>query len=251
MDRTTFENDLARLGLSALADESDGTRFALMDSFHRARLNLLLRSYNPDLSDKCLRSIDAIDDAYGWIADIDAPDLRNGCYLDPVLPEDYELIYRVASDPARSHRWRFRGSTPRPTDLADHLHQGTLCHYLVRGPGDRTPQGYLALYNNNPTDGYASFAFQRLGHGRSTAMYEGVYKFFDHCFATFNLRKIYVEVPGFNLPQFASILDQVFTVEAVLPERDFFDGAYWPTTIASLSRHRWAELHELWAPFVA
>jgi RimJ/RimL family protein N-acetyltransferase len=78
-------------------------------------------------------------------------------------------------------------------------------------------------------------------------MYGGAFKFIDYCFSSFSLRKIYIEVPGYNLVQFSSILEYLFELDATIEERDFHAGRYWPLTVAHLSRERWETERVRWS----
>lgn len=248
--RHAFQLELVQVGaIPSVGLDPSATLDELgLDGFNRAILGSWLRHKHPAISDDCLQSVRTLEDAFGW-AEVgnSGGSHREPAILHPVTPEHYPALYAAGTRLATGHQWRFRGSTPRFADIADILHQGTLCHFLVSPNHSSEAQGYLALYNAQPTDGFAYFAFQRIGPGRPDIMYEGAYHFFNHCFRSFNLRKIYVEVSGFNIHQFASGLSKVFTVDAVIQDRDYYDGRYWPMTIAHLDRSQWSNVSTRWA----
>lgn len=210
------------------------------DSFRRARLFMALRTVRPQLTDECLRTIATLGDAFGWVRETaTGSPQRSACQLQPVLPTHYSLLYAAATRPPAGLRWRFRGATPPPQEIGDILHQGTLCHFVITPPDSGEPEGYVALYNAQLSDGWAYFGFQRLRAGHPSLMYEGTVHFLDHCFRAFDLRRIYVEVPGYNQTQFNSALSEFFEMDAVLEDREFMAGRHWPMVIAHLDRDRW------------
>lgn len=222
------------------------------DTFQWAQFAVVVRSLRPQFTDDLLRTMSTIEDARSWVrsteegGSAESP-RRRRCELRAVLPEQFGLVYAALVDPRVAHRWRLRGTALRPSDLEATLFAGTLTHYFVSPSGTAEPEGYLALYAAQLRDGFAYFGFQRLRPGSLGAMYEGAFLFMDHCFATFDLRKIYVEVPGYNLSQFQSLIEEVFVVDAVIEGREYFDGKHWPLTIAHLSRDRWLDMRERWA----
>jgi len=56
---------------------------------------------------------------------------------------------------------------------------------------------------------------------------QAVAVFVRYLFKTFPLRKIYIEVPGFNWAQMASGEGILFEVEGVLKQHEYYDGQYW------------------------
>ena len=61
----------------------------------------------------------------------------------------------------------------------------------------------------------------------------------SHLFSTWPFRKLYFEIPAFNLPAFRAGLDAYLHVEARFRDHTFTNGRYWDSYVAALSREDW------------
>lgn len=171
------------------------------------------------------------------------PHIQRGrrLFLRPIVPSDYERLYRFALSPALAYRWRYKGYTPSPETFAQKLWEGALSQYAVANPRDSLACGLVGLYNANFGAQHVSFqvllmedmAHRGLGIDASLLMLEAAFR-------NWPFRKVYFEVPEYNFPQFRWAL-RFFEAEGRLRENDFVDGRAWDVHIFSLSRSTFEE----------
>jgi RimJ/RimL family protein N-acetyltransferase len=63
----------------------------------------------------------------------------------------------------------------------------------------------------------------------------------DHLFATYPLRKIYVEIPEFTVASVEPRMRGLFTREGVLRKHFLADGVYWDQHIFATYRAQWLD----------
>jgi RimJ/RimL family protein N-acetyltransferase len=73
-----------------------------------------------------------------------------------------------------------------------------------------------------------------------------MYAFFELLFGNWNLRKIYAEVPEYNLDVVWGAEQSLFEEEGRLREVEFLDGRWWDQSIGALSRDRWERFATAW-----
>jgi RimJ/RimL family protein N-acetyltransferase len=148
--------------------------------------------------------------------------------LDPVTPETFPFLYALAVDEEVGYRWRFRGSVPSPETFQNTFWQGTLVQFVVTMTGAAEPIGHVVCYGHDAGHQYAFvglvFAPPVLGTGLPL---EAASCFLNYLFGTWNLRKVYFEVPEFNFPQFASGAGHYFHEEGRLRQHEFYAGRFW------------------------
>jgi RimJ/RimL family protein N-acetyltransferase len=124
--------------------------------------------------------------------------------LRPLLERDLPALYVSALDPTQAHRWRFRGATPSP----DHFRQtvfdpNVLAQYAVVEIDSDTLAGIVTAYGADLASGHCYGAMLRVASAasgvRPGAVTEGFGIFLGYLFDHFDLRKIYLEVPEYNL----------------------------------------------------
>jgi RimJ/RimL family protein N-acetyltransferase len=165
-----------------------------------------------------------------------APSLANRVFrLTTVVPGDVDFLFSLAVAPETGFRWRYRGAPPPVERFSAELWAQVLVHYVVRRAATNEPAGYVVAYGADLGRGHVSlgavFTPQHVGTGmaaQATAM------FVRYLFHTFPLRKIYLEVPGFNWPQIASAAGTLFEVEGVLREHDYYAGRHWDKYICAI-----------------
>jgi RimJ/RimL family protein N-acetyltransferase/aryl carrier-like protein len=167
-----------------------------------------------------------------------APVLANTVFrLTPVQPGDVPFLFALSVEPETGFRWRYRGAPPSVERFAAELWAQVLVHYVVRGTATNEPVGYVVAYQADLSRGHAYlgavFAAAHAGTGltaRATAL------FVRYLFHTFPLRKVYLEVPGWNWPQIASAAGTRFHVEGVLREHDYYAGRLWDKYVCAIYR---------------
>lgn len=142
--------------------------------------------------------------------------------LEPLRPDDPSVmgdLYQAALDPGSAYRWRFRGATPSPQEFSALLFDGVHCQYVARHPLSHALLGLVVAYDYQPEPGHVKVGFLRSGDAAlGGLMIEAMFLFVDHLFRTFPLRKVYSEVPDYNLDLVAGLPPGLLTREAHLPE---------------------------------
>jgi RimJ/RimL family protein N-acetyltransferase/aryl carrier-like protein len=148
--------------------------------------------------------------------------------LVPPGPDDIGFLYALAVDPDTGFRWRYRGSVPAFERFTADFWTGVVVQLVARRIEDDRPVGHVVAYGGDLSVGhtYLGAVFQPDCIGSGLAA-QAVAVFVRYLFKTFPLRKIYMEVPGFNWDQMASGEGTLFQVEGVLREHDYYDGRYW------------------------
>lgn len=165
--------------------------------------------------------------------------------LRPVRQSDYSWLYEVATSPEAGVRWRYRGATPSPEGFMTSLWEGVLAQFVVESIETSEPLGLVVSYGHSARglNAYVAVlsAASAAGSGR---VLEGAFLLLDHVFSTWNLTKIYLEVPGFNLDQFGSLAELGFVEEARLRDHEWHDGRTWDHYTFALYRTGWEELSD-------
>jgi RimJ/RimL family protein N-acetyltransferase/aryl carrier-like protein len=165
-----------------------------------------------------------------------APVLGNHAYrLTPIRESDLDFLYMLAVHPETGFRWRYRGNPPPPQQFAADLWGQVLVQYLARETTTGEPAGLVVAYAADLAQGHASvgavFTPEHAGTGLAA---EITALFVRYLFHTFRLRKLYLEVPGFNWDQVESGAGRLFQVEGVLRDHDFYAGRYWDKYVCAI-----------------
>ncbi|GAA1295813.1 hypothetical protein [Saccharothrix xinjiangensis] len=156
---------------------------------------------------------------------------------------DLDWLRAAETDELLAFRWRLRGGHPSPHDFVDQLWAGLLVMFVVERVGDAEPIGVLSAYQADQRNGHCRVAGARLALDGSmdTSFLAGLALFFDYLFGGWPFRKLYLETPEFNLPQFASAVERGFLVpEARLTEFVFLADRYWDVLFLAVTRESWA-----------
>jgi acyl carrier protein/RimJ/RimL family protein N-acetyltransferase len=170
--------------------------------------------------------------------DFVTPPLRaRHVYLKPVTPSDYPFLQMLELAGELAPRWRHRGATPNPDQWAQTLWTGVLAQFMVVGVTTNKPIGRVVIYQPNFQDRYAYFAALRFEpNDRSPIMMLGISLFLRYVFTYWDFDKLYMEVPEYNLPQFASGLGRFFEIEGRLRGHFRVGGRSWDQLILALYR---------------
>ncbi len=160
--------------------------------------------------------------------------------LIPFPPEAARFLYELSVSDEVGFRWRFRGGVPSFADFERGLSQGVLIHFLAVAPAgedsDR-PIGYVVAYNPDLANGFTYAASLFVPEVMGTGIPAQANKiFFRRIFATWNIRKIYLEIPAFNFDLLRSGAGRLFEIEGTLREHDFWDGKFWDKYIVAIYR---------------
>ena len=162
---------------------------------------------------------------------------RRGRFVElrPLSRRDYPYLYRLSTDPRTGYRWRFRGIVPREDRFEDLLWEGVLAQFLLVRPKSQKPIGLASAYAASLQHGHTNVGVvldtQSLQTGAGV---EAMWLFAKYCFAAWPLRKLYMEVPEFNLKQFKHAVGRYLHEEACLKADDYCAGRLWDTYILAL-----------------
>jgi hypothetical protein len=160
--------------------------------------------------------------------------------LEPLQPAHYGRVYEIVNRADISYRWRHRGRIIGPDEFESGLWPGAVAQFAAFKCGDTEPRGLVLTYNASHEHGFAYFAAAfEPEESLKRWNVEACFLLFDYTFSRFALRKLYAEVPAFNLTQFTSAVGKVLTEEGVLPRHLFFDGEYHALHILALYREHW------------
>lgn len=165
-----------------------------------------------------------------------APSLEGRWFsLVPLLPEQHRQLYALAVAEHIGFRWRFRGAVPPFSVFEQTLHHNVpLQLAIVPREAPARLVGLASAYNMNFQDGtsYVSLVTdKRSGAGAL----EALALFVRYLFRLWPLRKLYFEVPEFNLAQFASALRfGLLREEGRLLGDRYFAGQYWDEVILAM-----------------
>ncbi len=169
--------------------------------------------------------------------------------LRPLAPEHVDPLYRSTFDPRWSHRWRFRGRSLSFEAFGRELFNGVHVQFaVVDRASESTFYGLVVGYNADLGNGHMWMGFQKVaGDAPRDAMTEAAMLFIQYCFNHWELRKIYFEVPGYNMKLFGGMAALGLAVEeGRLVDFYFHDGVRHDQVILSVSRGTWCERLSNW-----
>jgi RimJ/RimL family protein N-acetyltransferase len=157
-----------------------------------------------------------------------------------MVAPDLPRLYDIATGSQRL-QWRYKGPIPTPDEFAAGLTSSdVLTQLVVCEVRTREPRGYAVCYALNEAHRFASMGIivdeELSGTGRGA---EAGLIFLNYLFASFDIRKIYLEVPEYNLPQISSAIGRYYIQEGTLVKHFYAAGQYWDQVL--LASHR--DLH--------
>ena len=155
--------------------------------------------------------------------------------LIPVEPGHIDFLYSLVSDEWTGPRWRYLGAVPSREQFQMEMSQGLLAQFVVVERATGQWIGHLQAYNPDLNAGvsYMAAAMAPSAHRTGIGMEAG-YLFAKFLFQTFRLRKLYLEVPSFNLPLLGSVIVAVGHLEGVLREHVYYDGRFWDRHVIAI-----------------
>lgn len=233
-------------------------RFDRMPVYHRLAIHRWLADCLEQPTDlDIIRQHETVFDAWRWVDGAvrggaslrsEPPRAARGrstrLRLRPVLDDDLLPIYLASFDPATSGAWRYRGRTLPAEEFVATLADGVRAHYVVELTATGAAVGLVSAYDHNQAGLHCKVAFLRFGDrqpGDAGATFEGMLLFISHLFATFPYRKVFAEVPAYNMTLFEPGLAQE---EGVLQDYLFHDGRHVDLHIVSFRRDQWEQVHQ-------
>lgn len=171
-----------------------------------------------------------------------------------VVPADRHLLplWGLATDPYSGFRWRHNGMGIGPQEFADQLWRGVTCQFVAEHLRRDDLVGWVLAYGLNQRNQHVSIAVLGADAYRATpALWEGVYLFVRYLFGNLCLRKVYAEVPEYNLATFASGIGKVFEIEGRLRDHLYHDGCWWDQYLVAIDRPRFESVTERFGRWLA
>jgi RimJ/RimL family protein N-acetyltransferase len=157
--------------------------------------------------------------------------------LRPVQNDDINFLYTLCVSDTTGPTYRLRGHVPAFELFAKQVWQDVLTQSVAWKDSDRI--GHLVIYGLNEGSGYAYFASAFLPDYWNTPV-TGLCmrRFVSNAFLIYPLRKIYAEVPAYNMAKLASSSDNLFEIEGCLRRHWYCMGDYQDVYIIALYRER-------------
>ena len=163
--------------------------------------------------------------------------------LEVPVPDHYPVLHDISSQPEVIFRWRDRGMTRSLEGFGQTIWSNSAMAFTIARLPTRNIIGFIHCYGLDTYSRHAKLAMfvSPEAWGDASSM-EAAFLFVDHCFKALDLRKLYMEVPEFNLAQFGRGLGRYFAEEGRLREHEYFNGRHWDSVILALYRDRWDDL---------
>jgi RimJ/RimL family protein N-acetyltransferase len=174
-----------------------------------------------------------------------SPSTRTGrsVRLAAVEPRHIDFLYALAIDERVGFRWILAGQVPRREAFEQQLWSGVLAQFIVCKSDSDEPVGVAVAYNADINHGFAYVAAAMIPEAvGSGAGIEAVDLFVAYLFRCFTLRKLYFEIPEFNLRQLSTLIGALFHREGQLKDHTFYDGRYWDRFILALYREEYEQI---------
>jgi hypothetical protein len=160
--------------------------------------------------------------------------------LVPLQPEHLPHLRTFELSDELAFRWRHSGAHPNPDQFAISTFGEALCSFLILSTSG-APMGLVVAYSADLRNGHCRVAATRFGTRRSPSpsFMRAMYLAVEYLFKGWPFRKVYFEVPDFNMHQFRSGLGRLLRLEGTLSEHVYLDRRYWDLHFISISRGDW------------
>jgi hypothetical protein len=120
------------------------------------------------------------------------------------------------------------------------LWNGVLAQYLVIERKRAKTIGLVAAYQADFNNGHAYIAAAKFQPDQqSPTMMLGLGLFLRYLFWCWDFRKLYLEIPEYNLGQFRSAVGRYIEIEGTLRSHIALGGQRWDQHIASITKEQW------------
>lgn len=173
------------------------------------------------------------------------PPSRQGRFVSlvPLASRHTEFLYGLAVDEAVGFRWRFRGAIPSLEQFQACLWDAVLCQFVVIDRRSQQPVGHVVAYNYDLHQGYVYVGVVMASDSTATGKgAEAAALLIRYIFETYNVEKLYFEVPEFNIHSVKSVLGLVFEEEARFRGHLYYGGRKWDLLVCALYRRVYANI---------
>ncbi len=175
---------------------------------------------------------------------------RNGRWvrLLPVNPSMIGFLYSLSIDEWVGPRWRFGGSIPPLDQFEQLLNAGVTSQFVIQEKSTEHLLGHVQGYNFDFNNGYGYIGIAMTRESALTGLgIEAGFLFVKYIFETFSLRKLYLEIPAFNMTTISSIAN-VAKLEGHLADHLYYNGHYWDRLTFALYKDTFIgkSLRDIW-----
>lgn len=162
--------------------------------------------------------------------------------LRPIMQEDVDFLYLLATDPETGYRWRLRGSTPSRAEFERVLWDQVHVQFLIVTTDAKAMRvGLASCFAADLHSGHAQLAMILSPPFIARGLLADVgLLFVDLLFQDWPFRKLYVQMPDFVFRGQERGLARFFTYEGCLAGHHYHDGRYFDSHILSTSRELWS-----------
>ena len=163
--------------------------------------------------------------------------------LCPLTPDRCDIISTLFLDGETASRTLFRGSrlTAPPPRSLDDVWAGVHEYYAIELQGDGTQIGVVSSYAADFRSGHVRVMGMTLERWHRTGL--GLIGIGGHVHRLLTrepFRKVYFDVPEYNVPTMRRLAGALFKLEASLPDSFFLDGRLWDRQLYIVSREAYA-----------
>lgn len=155
-----------------------------------------------------------------------------------VEASDYPILRRLELSAQLGVRWRVVGH-PSPERYPSTLWDGVQAQHLVFDSIRNEGIGLVTVYDYDAHNRLCKVAAARFANGaRVIAQFAiGFEAALQETFDSYDVRKIYLEVPDFNFGELRSLVSRkIFTLESTLKEYRYYANKYWDQHFLSIDR---------------
>lgn len=154
-----------------------------------------------------------------------------------ITPRDYDVLFRLHTEPRNLVLGRLAGTTPNPDEFGRFLWNGVLTQYIIEQKDKRVFAGLVTAYNADYRNGHVYLAIMTpIALDNMGWPLEAALLLVEMLFRRFPFRKIYFDALEFNYARFRSGQDRLFHLEGVRREHYYFDGKYWDAYTLAIYR---------------
>lgn len=170
-----------------------------------------------------------------------------------VHPEHYQYLYWLSLSEFNNVRWRYRGQLPPFEVFVQQLQADVLVQFMVQDASTGRRLGHCVAYSADLRNRHCYIGVlmdpSHIGIGAGSI---ALRLLTSYLFRTWDLHKVYAEVPAFTLETMQGKLNRLstdaraFEIEATMKEYLYHDGKMWDMYVVSATATSWrAREHEV------
>lgn len=159
--------------------------------------------------------------------------------LRPLVPDDFERLFYLATSSDSFESWRLRGRTLSFPEFADFLRSQCDAQFVVCGSSGEVI-GHVCSYQSDLSAGHTKVALLLAPEVQGLSWpLASIPLFLAHLFSTRPMRQVYFELPTFNADKLRFFLSGFCVRTALFEGYLFAFGAHHDMEVWSLSAEGW------------